>query len=354
DGRARPHPADHAQPRGDGLAQQRIAAGKRRLLLQRNPDVGRIALQCFAEESRRSDSDQGKGMAFNDECGTYNRGVRSIDGLPGLMTENGDRRRGRLIVGGSHQASAEGAYAQDREEISRDVLGGQRPGGSLHALPANADAPTPGLKSSRFFEFGSLRLEQLVQRKGVHAPAILRTALHAAVIAIAHTVQAAGIRHRQRAQHHGIDQGKDRGGAANSQSQGEYRRNREDRGHSQLPQGIAKIAEQIFHVTHTLDWRNGVWFPLQWMDTWESLWRFQEKERGRESQFGGGQGKYPRTTICLFCDTAGSWCLDTCSGESRTHPSHSAVAQACENCLYNQKLVIPNSVNSGALSSAPE
>src|SRR5262249_60265462 len=111
------------------------------------------------------------------------------------MTENGDRRGGRLVVGGSHQPSAEGAHAEHREKIPCDVLGAQRPGGSLHPLATYAEASTPRLKSNRVLEFGSLRLEQLVQGKGVHAPAVLRTALHAAVMAFAHAVQPARVRH---------------------------------------------------------------------------------------------------------------------------------------------------------------
>ena len=48
-GRSRPMTRSHAD---DGLMQQRLCPGYQRFLLQRNPDVGRVAAQRFAEESR--------------------------------------------------------------------------------------------------------------------------------------------------------------------------------------------------------------------------------------------------------------------------------------------------------------
>ena len=51
-------PADHPQPGRHRLPQQRAAAGDERLLLQRNPQVRRIAAQRFAEEARRRDADR--------------------------------------------------------------------------------------------------------------------------------------------------------------------------------------------------------------------------------------------------------------------------------------------------------
>ena len=44
--------ADDAQPRGDRLAQQRVGAGDQRLLLKRDPEVGRIVAERIAEEAR--------------------------------------------------------------------------------------------------------------------------------------------------------------------------------------------------------------------------------------------------------------------------------------------------------------
>ena len=58
DRRARPQPADDAQPRRNRLAQQRAVAVDERLLLQRHPEVRRVAAQRLAEESGRRDADR--------------------------------------------------------------------------------------------------------------------------------------------------------------------------------------------------------------------------------------------------------------------------------------------------------
>ena len=67
DGGAGFEAADDAQPRGDRLAQQRAAAGDHRLLLQRDPEVGRIVAERFAEEARRRDADDRERVALDDE-----------------------------------------------------------------------------------------------------------------------------------------------------------------------------------------------------------------------------------------------------------------------------------------------
>ena len=54
-GRSRPITRSHAD---DRLAQQRRVAGDQRLLLQRNPQVGRIGAKRLAEEARRRDADR--------------------------------------------------------------------------------------------------------------------------------------------------------------------------------------------------------------------------------------------------------------------------------------------------------
>ena len=76
--RARAQPADHAQPRGDRLPQDRRVAVDQRLLLQRNPEIGRIAAQRFAEESRRRDADDGERVPFDDERGADDRRIAAV------------------------------------------------------------------------------------------------------------------------------------------------------------------------------------------------------------------------------------------------------------------------------------
>ena len=80
--RARAQPADHAQPRRDRLAEDRRVAVDQRFLLQRNPQVGRIAAQRFAEESRRRDADDGERVPLDDERGADDRRIAAVGALP--------------------------------------------------------------------------------------------------------------------------------------------------------------------------------------------------------------------------------------------------------------------------------
>ena len=91
DGRARTQPADHAQPRRDGLAQQRrLAAGDQRLLLQRHPQVRRIGLERLAEEAGRRDAGHGERIPLDHQRGPDDRGVAAVDALPGVIGHHHD------------------------------------------------------------------------------------------------------------------------------------------------------------------------------------------------------------------------------------------------------------------------
>ncbi len=68
------------------------------LLLQGNPDIGRIAAQSFTKEPRRGDADHGERMSFEHERGANNGRISAISGLPGMVAEHDHRRRSRLVV----------------------------------------------------------------------------------------------------------------------------------------------------------------------------------------------------------------------------------------------------------------
>src|SRR5207237_8505533 len=104
--------ANHAKPCRNGLAQQAAAGIDHGFLLQGNPDIRRVALEGFAEESGGSDADYGHGMAFDDERGAYDGRIRSIGGLPDTVAEDGDRRCGGLVVLRSKDPAAESANSQ--------------------------------------------------------------------------------------------------------------------------------------------------------------------------------------------------------------------------------------------------
>ncbi len=81
-------------------------------LLQRNPDVRRVALESFAEKSRGRDADHRDGVAFDDERGTHNGRIRGIGSLPDAVAEYGDGRSTRLVVLRRKHPAAEGANSE--------------------------------------------------------------------------------------------------------------------------------------------------------------------------------------------------------------------------------------------------
>ena len=109
--RIRTQPADHAQPRGDGLAEDRGVAVDERLLLERNPQIGRVAPQRFAEESRRRDADRGERVPLDEERAADNRRIAAVGALPDVMAQHHGRRRRRRVVRSGEDAAAERADA---------------------------------------------------------------------------------------------------------------------------------------------------------------------------------------------------------------------------------------------------
>jgi len=101
--------------------------------------------------------------------------------------------------------------------------------------------PAAGLECGDFFKFGHLRFQALEQGVGIHAPFVLRAAFDAAVVAFADAIEGGGVGDGQRAEHDGVDEGEDGGGAADAESQGEDGGGREDRGLAELAGGIAEV-----------------------------------------------------------------------------------------------------------------
>ena len=242
-GRSRPIARSHAD---DGLAEDRRVAVDQRLLLQRNPQIRRIAAQRFAEESRRRHADDGERVALDDERGADDRWIAAVGALPDVVAQHDDRRRRRRVVRGAEHAAAERTDAKRREIVAGHVLGPQRPRRRLRALPSHAEARAAGLKGRDLFELRQLGLQPLEQRKREHPPAILRAALHAAGVAVADAVEARGVADRQRAQHDRVDEREDGRGAANAERERQHRRDGEDARHPELTQRVTKFADEDF------------------------------------------------------------------------------------------------------------
>src|SRR5439155_6746614 len=173
-----------------------------------------IAFESFAEESGRSDADYGHGMPLHDECGNDDGRNEEIGGLPDTVAEHGDRWSGGLVVLRRKHSAAEGANPEGSEIGAADILRTERTGNGFHTLAANAHAPTPSLKGGNLFEFRSFGLKAFVQREGNHAPTVLGTTFDAALVAFADAIEPAGVRNRQGTEHYGVNQGENRGCAA--------------------------------------------------------------------------------------------------------------------------------------------
>ena len=158
-------------------------------------------------------------MSFNHQRRTDHRFLAAVGRLPGVMTEHDDGRRRRRVVVSREQAAAEGTDTERREVVARNVFGSQRTCRGVDPRAANAQCRAARLKGRQLIELGRLSLQPLEQRKREQAPAALRAAIDAAVIAVADAIEALRIRHGQRPQHDGVDEGKDRGRAANAQRQ---------------------------------------------------------------------------------------------------------------------------------------
>src|SRR6185369_13380272 len=136
-------------------------------------------------------------MSFHDETGAHHGRIGSIADLPRVVAHHDNWRSGRLVVIRGKHPPAKSSHSKRREIVACYVLRAQRPRRESAALPPHTQPIPPRLKCGHFFEFGSFRLETLIQRKGEHSPALLRTPFHTAIIAISDTIQKSRIRNRQ-------------------------------------------------------------------------------------------------------------------------------------------------------------
>src|ERR1700719_516485 len=120
---ARTQTANHTQPRRNWLTEQRYVAVNHGFLLQGYPHIRRITAERFTKESDRGDTDYRKGFTLHNEGGTHHLGVATVDGLPGAMTKDRNRRSGRLVIVGNKHSPAKGFDTKGLEIIAGDILG---------------------------------------------------------------------------------------------------------------------------------------------------------------------------------------------------------------------------------------
>jgi hypothetical protein len=168
--------------------QQGAVAVHGSLLIHGNPEVGRVAAKRLAEETGRRHADDGERVAFHDDGGTDHRRISTVSQPPGMVAQYDDGCGGGSVVIRSEKAPAERAYTERGEVIPGDILSPQRLGSQAGPLPPYAQASAGGLEGSDILELRRFALETLVQGIGVHSPSLLRTTLHAAIVAIADAV----------------------------------------------------------------------------------------------------------------------------------------------------------------------
>ena len=165
------------------------------------------------------------------------------------MADHDDGRRRRRVVVCGEDASAEGADAEGREVVAGDVLRPERARRDVHAGPAHAERGSrrPGRRSS-CSNSGVFGFEAFEERIREHAPAILRSALDAAVVAVADAVEAFRVGDRERAQHDRVDQREDRGRAADAERERQDGRGREDGRETELTDRVTDGADRVVHA----------------------------------------------------------------------------------------------------------
>lgn len=105
-----------------------------------------------------------------------------------------------------------------------------------------------GLEGGQLFEFWRLGFEAFEERVREHAPAVLRSALDAAVVAVADAVETFRVGDRERAQHDRVDQCEDCGRAADSERERQDGRGREDGRETELTDRVTDGADRVVHT----------------------------------------------------------------------------------------------------------
>jgi hypothetical protein len=224
-----------------------------RLLLDGQPEIRRVAAKRLAKEPRGRDADDRERMILYDERRADDPCVAAVLFLPGAVAQDRHRCRRRRVVGRREDAAGERVDAERLEVVARHELGTQGLGRRRSAAAAHAHALAAGLERDHLVELGRLGLQALEQRVGVHAPAILRSALDAAVVPVANAVQQRGIGHRQRPQHHGVDQREDRRRAADAERERRHGCDGEHRRLPELAQHVPKVGQGLSHAWLVLE-----------------------------------------------------------------------------------------------------
>src|SRR4051812_44534299 len=181
---------------------------------------------------------------------TDHRGIGSVFVMPDAVAHHRDWRRTLLIVLIGQQAADPRLHAKRPEEISRYILPIARVHGCLGAHSAHAQRRITGLQCGKIYELRCLSAKILVrlpreQRK----IAVIALGISAPVTAayfVSDPPQFTWLGHRQRLQHHLVNQRKDRRRRPDPQCQGNQAGCCKAWSLSQLPQSVTQIGQHSF------------------------------------------------------------------------------------------------------------
>ena len=206
-----------------------------------------------AAEAGASDAQNGLRASVEKQRLSDHRGCAAEPADPVVVTEHdaGPRRR-NVVVGRGEQAARRRHDPEDVERIRRDELRDDRLGRSGAALH-------PDLGAVRIVEQSDPR----GRRRRVLQCVVERIAEEVAVAGGCARLggrtggrecdQAVRLRHRQRPQHRGIDEGEDRSGGAGRQADGHDRRQREGRPSQEAAPCVPDVLHRGFQYGRRLD-----------------------------------------------------------------------------------------------------
>ena len=217
-------------------------------MLQRHPHVGWLGAQRFTVEAWWRHARHRERLTLDHQLRADDGRVAAIHALPRVVRQHHHGACGRRIVGCGERAAHGRVHAERREVGATHVDGAEQLGRVRHALAAHAHASHAGLKRGELVELRHVCLDALEEREREHAPAILRTALHAAGAPVADAIEARGIHDRERLQHHRMNEREDRGGPADADRQRQDGRDGERPRRTKRAERVGQVAEKSPHA----------------------------------------------------------------------------------------------------------
>src|SRR6185437_11714466 len=240
--RSRLHPANQIKPVHLRMIEHVEApALNQRRRAQWKPESRRVARQLLPKVSRRPNSNYRERLAVDKKVRTHYRWVAAELFLPRAITHYRNRSRALAVIARLKKPALPRLKPERAKCIAGDKLRRKR----LRRMIAPG-APYPDLRAPRLERRQARESRRMVPEFPVlfgreQRPAILHSAVDAAVLVIANADKLTGVGHRQRLQQHGMYQRESRSSRANAQRQRQHRGDRKSRTPNKLSQRISNV-----------------------------------------------------------------------------------------------------------------